>query len=449
MAWWWLLVAWPVLGLLAAAVFHVVVANVPPDRCYELPPAAHPHRAGRRALGLRRRPGSRPPAGRPGVATTRHGLMTAAGTARLVRGPVHRIPLQARLVPRRRPGTSSRSPLTRVSGAVADACCGPRRTADRTLLATGARRHVTVPVPATSHQPSRPFRPLGAGGAPTGPARRIGSAWTRRGAHRPGPHSRVPQRLVALTALSAIALAPVLARSSSSLGFSDPLSAQLAANPDQVPATWDALNQGAAISGLTTPVTIPGWEAPLADRVQTDTRDRSPEPATDSRTGTSTDQPRRTDTAPATSTDGPTSEPSTVPPAAVPDDQPPASDAGSGGGTRTTAPTPTDPADPTVSRPTPTPSPTDPEPTPEPTPDPEPTPTPEPTPNPEPTPTPSPTDPEPTPTPSPTTDPEPTPTDPAEPTEPTPTDAEPTPSPTGDTTSAEPSAPPTDSIAVP
>ncbi|GAA4741725.1 hypothetical protein GCM10023328_23670 [Modestobacter marinus] len=454
MAWWWLLIAWPLVGLLAAAVFHVVVTRVPPDHCHELTLVQRAHLPGGHPLGLRRRPASRPPAGRPsGVSLVRRrSATTGAGLpSGLTRGPVRRVSLQAPLGSRRRRRTSRRTPLIRVPGAEAHACRAPRRTAGHAPAAARGAVSAAVLASTPSHRPSRSVRPPRAGSAPTAPTGRI-RAWTRGGPARPGPRGRAPQRLLALTALSAIALAPVLARSGSTLGYSDPLRAELAAHPDQVSATFDALNRGAAMSGLP-PIEIRDWPLPEGDQAPEEDGDRSPGGVTDRGPATSTTDsrrtdPRPTDSAPATSTgDAPTDGP-TVPPVPVPGDRPPASDSPSDGDTRTTVPTPTGPADPTAPRPTPTPSPTDPEPTPTPTPtEPEPTPTPtdpEPTPTPtDPVPTPTPTDPEPTPTPTPTpTDPEPTPTDPADPTEPTPTptptDAEPTPGPTDDEAAPQP-----------
>ena len=55
MAWWWLLLAWPVVGLLAAVLFGAVVKRVPPDRWHELTPLPRAHLSGVHSLGLRRR----------------------------------------------------------------------------------------------------------------------------------------------------------------------------------------------------------------------------------------------------------------------------------------------------------------------------------------------------------------------------------------------------------
>lgn len=65
--------------------------------------------------------------------------------------------------------------------------------------------------------------------------------------------SRTPQRLVAGTALLAIAMAPVLARSSSALGLHDAVAAEVAANPDQAEDTLEALSRGGVLAASITP----------------------------------------------------------------------------------------------------------------------------------------------------------------------------------------------------
>ncbi|WP_369140407.1 hypothetical protein [Modestobacter versicolor] len=244
-----------------------------------------------------------------------------------------------------------------------------------------------VPAAIRTHRVVRALRPVGTVRTPVPSARRVGRP--RSGPRRLSRRVRGAQRLLALTALSVIALAPVLARSGSSLGYDDALAAELAAHPDKVPATLEALNQGAAVAGLATPIVVPEWRPPAAvtpaaprDRTEERTTERAPEaprPATS--------DPRRTTSAPATD-----AAPTTVPAPAT-------------GARPTTSPAPTTATTPPPATPTPTRTPT-------------------------PTPTPTPTAPE-------TTPPVPTgPTEPA-PTEPTPT----APSPSEPTGSPEPTGP--------
>jgi hypothetical protein len=70
---------------------------------------------------------------------------------------------------------------------------------------------------------------------------------------------RTPQRLLAGTTLLAIAMAPVLARSTSGLGMHDAVAAELAANPGQTEDTLEQLSRGGILAGLSTPSpTTPG-----------------------------------------------------------------------------------------------------------------------------------------------------------------------------------------------
>ncbi|MGY5882415.1 hypothetical protein [Modestobacter lacusdianchii] len=63
--------------------------------------------------------------------------------------------------------------------------------------------------------------------------------------------SRAPQRILAGTALLAVALAPVLARSNSALGLHDALAAEVAAHPDRATDTLEAISRGGLIGTAT------------------------------------------------------------------------------------------------------------------------------------------------------------------------------------------------------
>ncbi|CCH85892.1 protein of unknown function [Modestobacter italicus] len=67
--------------------------------------------------------------------------------------------------------------------------------------------------------------------------------------------SRAPQRLLACAALAIIAVAPVLARSSSNLGLHDAIAADMAANPDDAQDTLEALS-GEGLTGAVTASSI-------------------------------------------------------------------------------------------------------------------------------------------------------------------------------------------------
>ncbi|GAB4082292.1 hypothetical protein [Modestobacter muralis] len=250
----------------------------------------------------------------------------------------------------------------------------------------------------------------------TGPSRRVRTP-------PPPPPSRLPRlagprarRLLLLACVPVIALGPLLASSTSSLGKSSALAAELAANPDQRDQLLAALDRGRVMAGLSTPVTAPPAEAlapPAPDEDGDEPEETTPAVRTPSRATPSSTPGTGAAPMPGRSTSGSTlPSPTTGSPAPATGQVP--GTAPSTGSPVT--PLPSSPAVPTPTpTPTPTPSPT--VPTPSPTPSPaEPTPSPTPTPTPKPTPTPSPTVPTPT-TPAPA---QPTPTVPA-PVEPAPT----------------------------
>jgi hypothetical protein len=72
---------------------------------------------------------------------------------------------------------------------------------------------------------------------------------------------RTPQRLLAGTTLLAIAMAPVLARSTTGLGMHDAVAAELAANSGQAEDTLEQLSRGGILAGLSTPSPTPGPSA--------------------------------------------------------------------------------------------------------------------------------------------------------------------------------------------
>ena len=74
--------------------------------------------------------------------------------------------------------------------------------------------------------------------------------------HRLGGGRRL-HRVLALTALPLLALAPVMARSASSFGMGNAIAAEIAAHPDQTDTLIAALDRGRVLAGLTTPVTRP------------------------------------------------------------------------------------------------------------------------------------------------------------------------------------------------
>jgi hypothetical protein len=75
----------------------------------------------------------------------------------------------------------------------------------------------------------------------------------RHGAPEQPAHSRrarrMPRRLLVALTLAAVAAAPVLARSTSSLGLPDVLAAQVAANPERAEETIAAVRDGNALAG--------------------------------------------------------------------------------------------------------------------------------------------------------------------------------------------------------
>ncbi|TWH75327.1 hypothetical protein JD78_03883 [Modestobacter roseus] len=434
MAWWWLLVVWPVAGVVTAPVVCAVIKRGLPDLGHELTPLPPGLVSVPRTRAVHRTPPSRPPAGRPDGAPPARPRPATTGT--WGSSTSSRVP-----TPRSLRASRARGHWWRVldRSSTSHPPSGTPTRPRRGLLRASGHAPVAGPRRRTAglgalvpHRPVRSVRAAGSAPSPRSRAARIRAARTRGGPVRPAVRSRAPQRLLALTALSAIVLAPTLARSSSSLGFSDAIAAELAAHPDQVPATLEALNRGAAVSGLETPILVPDWET-LPGTAPTESRSRTPERATHSWTGT-TDQPRRTGLPVRPGT----SSPQSVLPPAEPGDQPPAGDSPSAGVVQAPAPGPVEPSapapDPTVD-PTAPADPTVPAPTPDPT---EPPPT-EPTDPAEPTEPTDPTDPvEPT-EPTDPTDPSPEPTDPAPTTpapSPTPSPAEPTPTPQPDPSQA-------------
>ena len=296
----------------------------------------------------------------------------------------------------------------RVAGSRPGAGSPPPRPVSRRVPVTGARRPVASgqrPEPrevagrGTARPPRSPGRSRAAQGSRAVPSPTSVSApvvvlagsrvRTPPPPVRPRLRPRV-QRALLLSCVPVLALAPLLASSTSSLGKNSAIAAELAAHPDQEHQLIAALDRGRVLAGLSTPVTAPEEAAPPP----------APAPGDDGSDGGG-DADTRTPT--------PSGSPGTSTPATGTD--------------RTAAPQPPRTAEvpprtdgvPDVAAPTqgavPTTPPAEPEPTPTGTGSPTPTPTPTPS-----EPTPSPTDPVPA---------EPTPV------EPTPTDPEPTPSPTG------------------
>lgn len=112
------------------------------------------------------------------------------------------------------------------------------------LTDTGRHRAVTVPPASAGSEPVR--RRHAADAAPaTHPDARVPS------------RSRAPRRILAGTALVAVALAPVLARSTSALGMHDAVAADVAAHPDQAEETLEQLNRGGVLAGAVTPSPAP------------------------------------------------------------------------------------------------------------------------------------------------------------------------------------------------
>ena len=79
---------------------------------------------------------------------------------------------------------------------------------------------------------------------------------SRRNAWRHS-RSRTPQRILAFATLAAIAVAPVLARSSSGLGLHDAVAAEIAAHPSEAADTLEQLSRGDTLTGISTAVSIP------------------------------------------------------------------------------------------------------------------------------------------------------------------------------------------------
>jgi hypothetical protein len=339
----------------------------------------------------------------------------------------------------------------RVPGSRPGVGAPPPRPVSRRVPVTGARR----PVASGQRHPSWPREVPGRGPARQHrlsdrpqPARTLRAVPSVTSSSAPvvvltsGPRVRTPppparprlrlasprvQRAMLLSCVPVLALAPLLASSTSSLGKSEAIAAELAAHPDQKDQLIAALDRGRVLAGLTTPVTAPGEPAPAPSPAPEDDGSVGGGAPVGTRTPTPSGSPTTSAPATGTSRTAAPQRPTTagVPPVpgAGPDVATPTDDA-----VPTTIPTtparpePT-PAGPTVGTPTPTPSPS------EPTPSPTPSPT-----DPTPTPTdpvdPTPTDPEPTPTPT-----EPAPTE-SSPVEPEPSTSAPTPdaaAPAGDT----------------
>jgi hypothetical protein len=122
-----------------------------------------------------------------------------------------------------------------------------RRVAAPPLTDTGRHRAVTIP-PAPAPTPAEPVR------------RRHAMPDSLRS--RPlRTRGRTPQRLLAGTTLLAIAMAPVLARSTTGLGMHDAVAAELAANSGQAEDTLEQLSRGGILAGLSTPTPTPGPSA--------------------------------------------------------------------------------------------------------------------------------------------------------------------------------------------
>ena len=71
-----------------------------------------------------------------------------------------------------------------------------------------------------------------------------------------GP-SRLLRRTLVTLALAAMAVGPVLARSTSTLGLHDAVAAEIAANPGQADGTLEALRRGGILAGSVTPPNAP------------------------------------------------------------------------------------------------------------------------------------------------------------------------------------------------
>jgi hypothetical protein len=122
-------------------------------------------------------------------------------------------------------------------------------------------RHRRIETPSVLTETGR-HRAIESRPEPAEPARRRHAASDEPRAQAPARpqragRSRAPQRLLAGTTLLAIALAPVLARSSSGLGLNDAVAAELAAHPDQAEDTLEALGRGGLLAGSITPTPTP------------------------------------------------------------------------------------------------------------------------------------------------------------------------------------------------
>ncbi len=427
MAWWaWVVAGWSVASLAAALVLGMASAEVARGERRALAQQPRPSigrdddalidpavvlrssfRTARDQFRTARRrvPGSRPGTGGPPAGPARDRGLTSSGPVpspvrhRLARRPGEATPPDAagpvREVRRAGHGPGScqhREPVRRWHP---PADPTPDELARRRRLLTTASPCLSVPLAGVA-APTRRVR------TPPVPA---GSRLHRLGGRR-------ARRALMLACLPVIALGPLLASSTSSLGKNTALAAELAAHPDQEQEWIAALDRGRVLAGLTTPVTAPRELPAPADPTPAPGPEESGDGTPD---GTPTVGPSSPAPAPESPTSGApveTGQPTRSVPSRTPSPAPAPG-----------APTPSTLPDraPTSGSEQPQPSTTSPAPTP--------TPSPTPTSTPTPTPTPSPTDPTATPTPTPTLTPTPTAPTPTGP-EPTPTEPEPTATPT-------------------
>jgi hypothetical protein len=317
-AWWaWLLIWWAVLagvyGLVISAVLaRHSAAHEGRREATPFPLTDSPELNSRR---VRQAPSSGPPAGRPPPAAPRRRPVSAAvrrvvsSSARVSLRRMQRRTREAALRDRRRASLSWPG-LGRVPGAGRRVCCPPQRPAGHVAIVGGVRRRSTVSAHALPAASAGRLRAAGTSvRAPSATTtafaltpRRVRTPLVPSAAERRG---RIPQRLLALTALSAIALTPVLARSNSALGLHHAIAAELAANPSRMQATLDDLTRGAELAGRTTPILDPDWPMPSAPTAPTDPRSRTVERVSDPKSDAGTSASPRTVPATAPSSSGP------------------------------------------------------------------------------------------------------------------------------------------------
>jgi hypothetical protein len=140
------------------------------------------------------------------------------------------------------------------------------------------------------------------------PARRRHAADAAPATHpdaRVHRRSRAPRRVLTGAALLAIAVAPVLARSTSGLGMHDAVAAELAAHPDQTDDTLEALRRGGILAGSLTPTSSTASVTTGIASTSSPTASSSGGSDTTRATSASTDSSARSPAGTATAAPGP------------------------------------------------------------------------------------------------------------------------------------------------